>query len=65
MSQAWQMVTCSECGQYYRCTPFHDYYNATTTSDGVCETCLFLAAGLHPDKAVTFVVSPPETPGGG
>lgn len=38
--QAWQMVTCSQCGRTYRCTPQDDYYNATTNTDGVCERCL-------------------------
>lgn len=52
----WQMVTCSGCGKSYVCTPAHDYYNATTASDGVCETCLCLTAGLHPDKTLTVVV---------
>lgn len=49
----WQMVTCAECGSHYRCTPLHDYYNATTNSDGLCDACLLAAAGLGP------VPSPP------
>lgn len=49
---AYQMVTCKDCGKHYRCTPAHDYYNATTTEDGVCETCLLMAAGVHPDRII-------------
>lgn len=37
---AWEMVTCSKCGRTYQCTPHDDYYNATTTTDGVCSECL-------------------------
>lgn len=54
---AWQMVTCKDCGKRYRCTPWEDYFNNTTLDDGVCETCLLLNAGIHPDKIVTFGVT--------
>lgn len=50
---AWQMVTCRTCGDTYRCTPSRDYYNATTTTDGLCETCL--AGG---DEVRTIVIIP-------
>lgn len=50
VSAAWQNVTCADCGKRYRCTPRQDYYNSTTLADGVCETCLLTAAGIHPDK---------------
>jgi uncharacterized protein CbrC (UPF0167 family) len=53
-SAAWQMVTCSNCGKHYQCTPSSDYYNATTLEDGVCEFCLLDAAGLA-DKPVVEV----------
>lgn len=43
---AWQIVTCSDCGVTYQCTPNSDYYNATTLDDGVCERCLLRAAGM-------------------
>ena len=33
-------VKCKECGKEYTCTPDSDYYNATTTTDGVCWDCL-------------------------
>ena len=39
-TQAYQMVTCAECGRHYRCTPADDYYNATTATDGQCEICM-------------------------
>lgn len=54
----WQMVTCKDCGKHYRCTPMHDYSNATTDSDGVCDTCLVIAAGLHPDDIVYVAGDP-------
>lgn len=50
----WQMVVCKDCGKRYRCTPQNDYYNNTTLDDGVCETCLLLAAEIHPDKVFTI-----------
>ncbi len=52
IDNAWQMVTCKDCGKHYRCTPAQDYYNATTATDGVCETCLLMAANIHPDKVL-------------
>ena len=51
-SAAWQRVTCSRCGEQYQCTPWRDYYNATSLVDGVCESCLLAAAGISPDKIV-------------
>ncbi|HWI67260.1 MAG TPA: hypothetical protein VNS88_02575 [Nitrospiraceae bacterium] len=33
-------VKCKECGKEYTCTPDSDYFNATTTTDGVCWDCL-------------------------
>jgi hypothetical protein len=46
-STAWQMVTCSTCGRRYQCIPSDDYYNKTTTTDGVCEKCLIGDLPLH------------------
>lgn len=56
----WQLVTCAGCGKSYVCTPEHDYNNATTASDGLCDTCLALNAGLHPDKTVALPIPPPD-----
>jgi hypothetical protein len=49
---AWQVVRCAGCGKEYRCTPDSDYYNNTNTTDGVCETCLLMDAGIHPDNVL-------------
>lgn len=54
MSQAWQMVSCSKCGTNYQCTPSSDYYNATTTEDGVCEACLLGYAGMNEARLVAM-----------
>jgi hypothetical protein len=44
-----QRVTCAACGKSYVCTPTADYYNSTTDSDGVCESCLLAGAkGANP-----------------
>jgi hypothetical protein len=43
MFVGFEMVTCKECKVSYQCTPMHDYYNSTTTTDGVCESCLLKA----------------------
>lgn len=53
--QAWQMVTCSSCNAHYQCTPYSDYYNATTLEDGLCEPCLLRGVGLNPAKTVTVI----------
>jgi hypothetical protein len=55
-SAAWQIVTCSGCGRRYRCTPVDDYYNATTPSDGVCQSCLLTDAGIDPAKFVDLTL---------
>ena len=36
----YQDVTCADCGRTYQCTPFDDYYNSTTATDGLCTKCL-------------------------
>jgi ribosomal protein S27AE len=54
----YQMVTCKECSKHYQCTPANDYYNNTTLEDGICETCMLLAANIHPDKIVTAIKCP-------
>lgn len=45
---SWQMVRCRDCGREYQCTPEDDYYNATTTEDGLCEPCVLRGAGFTP-----------------
>lgn len=42
-------VTCRRCERTYRCTPLDDYYEATSTTDGLCFQCLL--AEKAPDLA--------------
>ena len=44
VDRKWKEVTCSDCGRTYQCTPFADYYNSTTLTDGLCERCLLTQA---------------------
>lgn len=46
-------VVCSGCERRYVCTPADDYYNATTTTDGVCFDCL--TAGIASRRVVVVV----------
>ena len=48
-----EMVTCSVCGLTYELTPWHDYFDATTTTDGKCEACMLKAAGYRASKTET------------
>ena len=45
-SAAGKEVTCRGCKKKYICNPNDDYYNATTTENGVCEPCLLVEAGI-------------------
>jgi transcriptional regulator with XRE-family HTH domain len=37
----WKQVTCKTCRKTYQCTPSQDYYNATTSEDGVAGPSYF------------------------
>jgi hypothetical protein len=49
-NNAWKQVTCKTCRKTYQCTPSQDYYNATTSEDGVCEMCLLEQIGVKPEN---------------
>ncbi len=46
MTFAWQIVTCSECGKTYRCTPETDFFHRAAdlhdkrADNGLCWTCM-------------------------
>jgi hypothetical protein len=46
------LVTCSICGRTYELTPLNDYFGATNTTDGKCESCLLKGAGLKAPKVL-------------
>lgn len=61
--QRWQQVKCRDCGREFQCTPWDDYYNATSAEDGVCERCLIggrklVHVVLNDDGTVTQVPRP-------
>lgn len=58
-------VKCKECGKEYVCTPDSDYYNATTTTDGVCFNCLVADTNIskEEDEMVPLPPSPDEAIG--
>lgn len=59
----WEQVRCRDCGREFQCTPWDDYYNATTADDGTCEQCLcgdlkFVHVELNADGSLTEVPRP-------
>lgn len=54
MTNAYARVRCAKCEKEYICTPDHDYYNATTATDGLCWSCMLTIAGME---------NPPPEPG--
>jgi len=55
-SPVWKKVTCKDCGREFVFTPNDDYYGSSTPTDGVCESCLFKAAGIAPNTPVIVVL---------
>lgn len=49
---AYRMVTCSNCGESYMCTPERDYFHVAgdprepTAVNGVCWACLLAGHGM-------------------
>ena len=51
LALCYKPVRCKACGREYVCTPNDDYYNCTTSTDGVCLKCL-----MESNEAKTVVI---------
>jgi len=56
----WEMVRCRECGKEYRCTPSQDYFEATTTTDGLCWDCFLPFKGMPSQPEPSTYVPPTD-----
>jgi hypothetical protein len=52
-----QEVTCAECKRTYTCTPEDDYYNADSTTTGLCFSCLLASGGMNPETTPVQVIN--------